>query len=383
MRIAHVLTYVSVDGAFGGPVAVADAQTRELARRGHQVQLLAGWDGAAVVDIPGVNVLLFPTIPIKPLGFSGLLSPQLGKYLREALPQLDVVHIHLGRHIIPVTAARLAERAGVPLVLQTHGMVMPDNRLKSRLVDRLAVRSILENASTALALTQKEAAGLENVSPDIFKVQTIRNGIASAPSWNEASDETSTPEVLFIARLHPRKRVLAFAEMAAILFRRGIRASFRVVGPDEGDLPALLRFIAETPTDLSYEGTIAPGSAGQRLRRASVYVLPSVGEVFPMTVLEALSVGTPVVMTDDCGISSELSNADAAVVTDGTALAMADAVELLLTDVQLRARIKAGMSNAISTTFGIDAVVNNLELIYSEATAQGTSASASRGKNPT
>jgi glycosyltransferase involved in cell wall biosynthesis len=368
MRIAHVVPYISVDGAFGGPIAVADAQTRELALRGHEVQLIAGWDGKARIEIPGVDVRLFRTTPLGPLGFSGLLAPSLLKYLRSDALQLDVVHIHAGRHAISVQAALSAKRRGLPYVLQTHGMVMPDSRAKSRIADALGMKTALRGAATVLALTEREVSGLLQVASGLANIRQVRNGIALSRDSRKDRAIDAVPEVLFLARLHPRKRVMAFAKMAELLETRGLATKFAVIGPDEGDLAELQAFITSSGLrSLNYEGSIAPGVAHERLAKADVFVLPSVGEVFPMTVLEAMSVGTPVVLARDCGISEELQKQDAAVVTDGSPEELADAVSSLLLDKSRRASVQTGMKLALENTFGIAAVVNDLEFEYESA----------------
>lgn len=368
------MTYVSSDGAFGGPVAVADTQTRELARRGHDVHLLAGWDGIAHLEIPDVNVKLFPASGPSSLGFSGLLSPALIRYLRVNASTYDVVHVHAGRHAISLLAARAADKADIPFVLQTHGMVMPDNRIKSRLFDSLGLRRLMTRAASVLALTAAEASGLAAVAPINDRVQRIRNGIESAPRFARPDASEGRPEVLFLARLHPRKRVMAFAKMALLMTQAGVDAEFSVIGPDEGDLSALKSFIKEHKlTNLKYEGTIAPGTAQERLSRADVFVLPSTGEVFPMTVLEAISVRTPTVLTSDCGISAELEEQGAALVTDGTPAELARAVSALFTDVTVRSDLELGMGRAMSETFGISAVAERLEEIYQSAIAMAGS----------
>jgi glycosyltransferase involved in cell wall biosynthesis len=60
---------------------------------------------------------------------------------------------------------------------------------------------------------------------------------------------------------------------------------------------------------------------------ASVFVLPSVRETYPMSVLEAMSVGLPVVVTDDCGLAPLVDRTQCGVVTDPGARALAAAVE--------------------------------------------------------
>jgi glycosyltransferase involved in cell wall biosynthesis len=369
LRIAHVLPYVSADGAFGGPVAVAVEQCRELARQGHRVVLIAGWDGEVDLRVEGVDVRLFRARPIPGLGFSGLLSPALGRALRRHVREFDVVHLHLGRHLLALAAADTCRRAGVPYVLQTHGMVIEDARPRARMLDALSVRRVLGGASAVLALTDAESQALTAVSAGGAAVIRVRNGVA-ANAIARGHDADRVPEVLFLARLHPRKRVLAFAETAALLHERGVRARFTVVGPDEGDRGALLDFIAGHPgLPLAYEGSIAPGRSAVRLAAADAYVLPSVREVFPMTILESLSAGTPVVLTADCGISAELRDAGAALVTDGTPTAMADAVAAILESATLRDSLADGMRRSLAEDFGIAAVATTLIHIYSESSA--------------
>jgi glycosyltransferase involved in cell wall biosynthesis len=364
LRIAHVLPYVSADGAFGGPVAVAVEQCRELARQGHRVVLVAGWDGVVDIAIDGVDVRLFRARAIPGVGFSGLVSPAMLGGLRRHVGEFDLVHIHLGRHLLALAAAWVCRRAGVPYVLQTHGMVTDDPRAKSRVLDAVAVRRVLAGARAVLALTDLEEEALGVVSRGRAHVVRIRNGVAQV-SVARYRDPDAVAEVLFLARLHPRKRVLAFAEMAAVLHERGVRVRFAVVGPDEGDLPALRAFIAARPgLPLVHQGSIAPGASTERLAAADVYVLPSVREVFPMTVLEALAVGTPVVLTEDCGIADELRAAGAALVTDGSVVAMADAVALLLSSSDARTAVAAGMRKSLEADFGITAVVESVLTTY-------------------
>ena len=81
------------------------------------------------------------------------------------------------------------------------------------------------------------------------------------------------PEVLFAARMHPRKRPIAFVEMAKALLDAGVNARFTLVGPDEGEGPALRAALKGDPR-ISWEGALAPAAIPRRMAAASVYVLP-------------------------------------------------------------------------------------------------------------
>jgi glycosyltransferase involved in cell wall biosynthesis len=368
VRIVQTVTLASKDGAFGGPLAVAIAQCRELARRGHDVTLLAGWDGKLELTIPGVRVILSRGQRLPGAGFSGVRAPALLKWLAENQQTIDLVHVHSGRHALDLELASTARRLGLPFFLQTHGMVMPSNGALARALDRVLTKPLLRSAASVFVLTEDEALGIRAVEPS-SRVKIVRNGLALNDRPVVAS--VGTPEVLFLARLHPRKRVLAFAHMAKLLTDAGVHARFTVVGPDEGDLSRLETFRQANPkVPLVYEGTLSPGQGGTRIAQAEVYVLPSHGEVFPVTVLEALSAGTSVVLTRDCGIAQRLNDAGAAAVSDGTPADLARLVKQLLKDPARRDRQTDNGRALIRSDLSIGSSITEIEGHYAVATGR-------------
>lgn len=374
MRIAHVVTLISADGAFGGPVAVARGQAIELARRGHDVHLLAGWDGVTRADAEesSLSVRLFRSARLPRTGFAGLVAPGLVSHLASHARDFDIIHVHLARDLVTMPAAQLAWSRKVPYVTQTHGMIRPDARPLARVTDALGVRRLLTDARAAFALTPEEEDSLRAVAGDGVSVKRLPNGLAVQAARTPGAERqraADPPVVLFLARLHPRKRVLAFAEMASLMVSRGVNAKFAVVGPDEGDLSALDDFVSrhELHDKLTYEGALPPDLVSARLGSANVFVLPSVNEPFPMTVLEAMAQGTPSVITDTCMISQELAALDAAAVTDGSPAALADAVSWILADKARARTLGVNARAAVRDHFSISAVVDQLEHEYQQA----------------
>ncbi|WP_375502875.1 glycosyltransferase [uncultured Jatrophihabitans sp.] len=368
MRIAQFVSLISQYGAFGGPVSVARGQCEELARRGHEVTLYAGWDGRAECAVPGVDVRLHRVHRVVPTpGFSGLLAPTLLRQFARHAPSVDVAHVHLARDLLTLSVTRLAAARTPRLVVQTHGMVMPDNRPIARLTDLLATRLGLARADTIAVLTEAERAGVERVARQRVATELLPNGIAVSedqPAREPHGD--GAPTVLFCARLHPRKRVLAFAEMARILLNRGVEASFVVAGPDEGDLVPLRAYVArhDIAARFDYVGGLSPQQVRAALAAAAVFVLPSEREPFPMTLLEAMSESTPAVITTGCMIADRFDGSDGPVVTDGTPAQLADAVGRLLADPDEAARLGRRSRDLVERQFSIGAVVDRLESIY-------------------
>lgn len=368
MKIAHVVTYLSADHAFGGPLSVAVTQCRELSRRGHTVDLFCGWDGIGEVHADGVTLHRFTVARAVPgFGLRGIVAPGLNRRLLRGY--YDVVHVHLARDLITLGAAMTALRRHLPYVVQPHGMVMPDRRLRATAMDRVATRRVLRAAGSVLALTPEEGTGLTAVAGAPLPVVQLGNGVAPSTTPSAAAGKGKPPDVLFLARLHPRKRVETFAAMAAVLVERGVAVHFSVVGPDEGDLAPLQEQVrrAGLQSALTYEGAIPYDEVPSRVARASVFVMPAVDEPFGMTILEALAVGTPVVVSNAIHLAELLGRYEAAIVTDGSPEAFADAVELLLRDPAAVARLQEGGRRALTHEFGIGAVVDGLEKSYGDA----------------
>ncbi|MFI8190798.1 glycosyltransferase [Streptomyces sp. NPDC085946] len=367
MRVVHVVTLVSDDGAYGGPTSVAAGQLRECAARGHDVTLVSLWRGRgpAPARLGPVPLRTRPARSLLPGRFTGLMHPLLVRDLWRSLGGADVVHVHAGRDLVSLTALAVAVLRRKRFVVQTHGMVQPRRAAAVRLFDRLYV-PLLRRARGCLVLTGRERRDVAAVvgagGPPLL---TVPNGVR--PGSGAAADPVRRgSEVLFLARLHPRKRPEAFVAMAALVHRRVPGARFTLYGADEGALPGVLRLIAAHGLEgvVSYGGALAHPEAVRAYARAAVYVLPSVDEPFGMTLIEALAAGTPVVCTDTCGIAEELAGRGAAVVTDGSPRELADAVCGLLADEGRRAALAAAGRRAVAEAFSVHAVTDRLEEIY-------------------
>jgi len=283
----------------------------------------------------------------------------------------DVVHVHAGRDLQTVGALAIAALRRKRMVVQTHGMVQVRTALLARIFD-VALRPLVRRASVCLVLTEDERRQLTEVlkgrTPPLV---SLPNGVALVPdaSVDAADSVHDSPIVLYLARLHPRKRPEIFVQAASVVLRRFHEARFEMYGPDEGSLRIVMDEIDRLALGgrVRYNGPITHEEAIEVTRRADVYVLPSLREPFPMSVLEALASGTPVVCTADTGISEVLREHDAAVVTDGSVEQIANGIERLLDDPDARQDMAARGRTAVEEHYSIAAVVAELERLYSQA----------------
>lgn len=370
MRILQLVTLVSDEGAYGGPTTVALEQSAELARRGHTVFLVGTSQMSGGEEAIGQNSLrriLFRNFRLIPkAGFAGLSSPAMLLWLIRNVRKFDAIHIHLARDFVTLPAAILALLMRRPLFVQTHGMIDPSSKALAWPLDFFATRPVLRRCNGIFYLTEQERVDLVTVGAHSTLLVQLRNGIRpSEPSRVHRPRENASQrvEVLYLARLHPRKRSVLFARVAKKLLDDGLHAQFSLVGPDEGEGDEVTK-IADNVPFLNYEGPIRPELVTDRLSRADIYVLPSVNEPYPMTVLEAMSAGLPVVITDTCGLADEVRRASCGIVIGDDAESLESAIQFLLTNPSNAAEMGQRGRQHIETCLGMDAVGDALEQAY-------------------
>lgn len=311
---------------------------------------------------------MFPSRTLVPgTGLAGMGAPALSWWFRRTGRTFDVVHIHLARELVVLPVALAARRRGIPYVLQTHGMVVPSRHPLAPLLDAVWTRKVLRDAGKLLYLTPQEREQLGAVAGAGLRLVRLGNGV---PEYPPAVETPGPPEVLFAARMHARKRPIAFVEMAKALLDAGVNARFSLVGPDEGEGPAVRRALGGDPR-ITWEGALAPDAIPRRMAAAGVYVLPAVREPYPMSVLEAMSVGLPLVVTDDCGLAQLVERTGSGIVTDPSVAALAAAVEKILGDQSLAHAMGQRGRSTVRTELGMHAVGDRLENIYTELVGGG------------
>jgi len=372
VRIGIVTTVFAPNAECGGPVTVAGQHARELVRRGHEVTVFTSdliafaprtHLGALECQDDGLTIRYFRSWAPRPRYPAVLARVAAG--IRERATQLDVVHIHFAREAIPASTAAATRSLGIPTVLQPHGMLGNVAGIRG-VVDRLWVRRALEHASVVLALQDDERRQLERLAPGA-RVRILPNGIPPGAPGSVHSNGHHPKTVLFLARLHPRKRVLAFIEMARLLRDDGVDARYVIVGHDAGDRARAERRVSALDLwdVVSFAGGVPASEVAGWYAAADVYVLPAVDEPFPLTALEAMRAGVPVVVTDSCGIASALELAGAALVASPDPASLSHHVKLILTDSEVADRLATAGPKSVTETFSITSVVDRLEELYS------------------
>lgn len=380
MKILHVVTLHTPDHAFGGPTRVAFNLSRVQRAAGDDARVMALGDGFPDGELPsqveGVPVHLFQARHLLPMfEVSGITSATLLRTARRMMRGADLVHVHLMRDLVTLPAALLALASRTPLVVQTHGMIDPTEKKVAQLTDLLGVRKVLREADAVLHLTEMERVDVNDVAAPVPLTRTVRlvNGVRPQER-KPARDPGRPPTVLFLARIQERKRPEDFVSAMPHVLARHPDARFVLAGPDTGALVGTLALARKlgVADSLDHVGPLEHDQVLAADREADVYVLPAIEEPFPVSVLEAMSVGTPVVITRTCGQAPDVAGAGAGRVIDSrvgedaaNARKVADAILELL---EPEAAERAGKAawELVNEQFTIEAVTATLRRTYED-----------------
>ncbi|WP_069169306.1 glycosyltransferase [Streptomyces griseus] len=379
MKVLHIVTLHTPDHAFGGPTRVALNLARVQRADGDDARVMALGDdfgGALPREVEGVPVHLFQARHLLPVfEVSGITSGSLLRTAHRMMRGADLVHVHLMRDLVTLPAALLALATRTPLVVQTHGMVDPTRKRVAQLTDLLGVRTVLRRADAVLHLTETERVDVNAVAAPVALTNTVRlvNGVRPQER-KPAREPGRPPTVLFLARIQERKRPEDFvAAMPAVLARHP-DARFVLAGPDTGSLRRTLALAEElgVTSSLDHVGPLEHEEVLAAARRADVYVLPSIEEPMAVSLLETMSVGTPVVVTRSTGLAPYVAEAGAGRVIDsrvGEDAANAEKVALAVLELlEPEANEKAGKAawDLVNEQFTIEVVARTLRRTYED-----------------
>jgi glycosyltransferase involved in cell wall biosynthesis len=230
---------------------------------------------------------------------------------------------------------------------------------------RLAMRP----ASRVVACWTAGEAALRTVLPD-ERVGLVDNGVPVETAVLHDVDN-DPPRVLYVGLLTPRKGVLDLLAASRRLRERGTAHELCLIGgtPDEGpEAEAEVRAALDDHVRLL--GTRAPEQMPAELAAGDVLCLPSWWEAMPLSVLEGMAAGLPVVATDVGDVSRAIADGVTGyVVPVRNADKLADALEPLLLDAGLRRRMGAAGRARVTEMFSSEVTARAVSHLYAELTS--------------
>jgi glycosyltransferase involved in cell wall biosynthesis len=364
----------------GGIERFVEVLATELTRRGHEVTVLCCRDGNAprretadsvsIVRVPSSYALqrrLKVPYPVP--------SPvHLLARIRELMPGADVVHVQDAIYATSLPALLAARQRHIPSVLTQHVALVPQSGFALDALQRAAVATIgrCSRLATLVATLNPALAAWTEATWGLRNVRVLPVGVA--PLLRPTADERS--EIRRSFRLPVGRFLALFA--GRNVPKKGLDVFVHADHPAY-DLIAV--------TDLSPQhgnAMIFPFMDAARFRELLVsvdaFVLPSVGEGFPISIQEALVAGLPVITTSQPGYEHHLTSDDVLFV-ERTPEAVRKALLRLVEEPGLRERLSKRAAAVGTRHFGLEPFVTAYEELYEEAFAMRRSMTYGTGRD--
>lgn len=304
---------------WGGEDTVVNLEADLLRRNGHDVDRLSVWTG----ELEGANPL-----KLVAAGFGTVWSFRGYALMKSAIATFnpDILHVHNTFPLLSPSVYWAAEKAGVPVVQTLHNyrltcansVLMRNGKPCEECVDSFPSAALRHRcygpslARTAAVVSKNVAHKwigtfrkkvhayivLTEFSKEIFiRAGLPKDRIAVKPNFNTDPGERLSlrvPRVIFAGAIDRFKGAHLLLE-AWMRLPPTIRYQLSIVG--DGPERAKLQRQFATQQNITWHGALPRNEVIGLIGSSRLLVLPSLGyENFPMTVLEAFSVGTPVVV---------------------------------------------------------------------------------------
>lgn len=292
--------------------------------------------------------------------------------LRALVEACDIVLLSGHWTILNYLVARACQQVRRPYLFAPAGALLPFGRslgLK-RIYDVIFGRAIVRNAACWIAVTTAERADFAPYGIDGHDVVVIPNGIDpdayrvrfdDAQAFRLATALGDTPYVLFLGRLNPIKGPDLLIEAFPMVTSNHPNIHLVMAGPDDGMLAGLKKAaeMSGLQDRIHFPGFLGGAVKAAALRGASLLVIPSRREAMSIVVLEGGICGCPVVFTDTCGLEA-LAQRRAGSMTAVSAVELAEAIDLLLTDSEFRRSQAERLQRIVSEEYTWNAQAHRL-----------------------
>jgi phosphatidylinositol alpha-mannosyltransferase len=315
----------------GGVQAQVMGLARELRRSGIEARVLAPCDGPP----PATFVTsLGNSLPTSANGSVAPLAPDPACALRtmRALHDeaFDVLNIHEPFVPGPTMTATLIHPAPIVATFHAAGESASYRYLKH------GIRPTLPNINQTFVVSKDAGLLLDEFFDMPYEV--LFNGVELQPYRDSPAHPTDGPTIFFCGRHEERKGLdVLLAAMASL--PEGVRLWIGSDGPDSARLRAQF---AGDPR-IEWLGRLSDADKRARLKGADVFCAPSLhGESFGVVLIEAMAAGTAIVASGLDGYRNVATDGvDSVLVEPGDPLALAAALQRVLTDRALAERIEA------------------------------------------
>lgn len=287
------------------------------------------------------------------------------------LDKPDLVHIHSSfgpSFYRKLPFIYIASMAKVPIINHIHGADFDVFYNKASNRKKYLIEKTYNKCSVLIALSKEWEEQLSKIV-DVEKIKVLENySIIHYDAYEERTKRACNKQVLFLGELGRRKGGYDIPNVIKKVVDRVPNAKFILCGEgNKEDEFAIKQMIVNEniETNVEFPGWVRDDEKDHRLRDSDVFFLPSYNEGMPMSILDAMGYGLPIVSTNVGGIPKIVRNGkNGQCCNPGDVEAMASVITELLIDDSKRKNASNNSMNIVIKEYSLEAHVKKLKEIY-------------------
>ncbi|WP_321413118.1 glycosyltransferase family 4 protein [uncultured Desulfobacter sp.] len=282
---------------------------------------------------------------------------------------IDIVHIHGSDPLSSLRKYflfRIVEQFNCKTIYHFHGASFLESYVSKSPFFQHKINYLFRNVDRVICLSNTWEKQIAELIPGTARTVVIQNTV-SLPERRTEKDHQEKKEVyiLFLGLIGDRKGIFDLLKVMVKLKKAGHRLKLYVGG--NGDVNKLEQTIDSLNIRdmVAYKGWVTGKDKETLYLNSDLYVLPSYGEGMPMSILEAMSYGLPVISTDVGGIPDLIEDDKTGfLIEPGDLHGMFNKIEILIKDRKLRSRMGMNARKKIEKEYNFDANISKLDALY-------------------
>jgi len=384
MKILQIIPFFYPAKMGTGPAYVAYNISKELVKNGHEIIVYTSNSSDTDTKLSfryrnfdGIKISYFDTLGKKIAWDNRLfITPQMIIKLRKTVKEFDIIHLHDYRTFQNIIVWFYAKIYRVPYIIQAHGTTnMEEKKLIKYIFDIIIGNRLLKDAERLIALSTKEVDLYKKMNIPIHKISIVPNGIGCVRHnltkgnfKGKYKINNNERLILFVGRIHRIKGLEFLIRSFYNVLDSYPNVKLAIVGPKDNFYDQLTNIIDKYK--LTQHIILTGYLEGVELYNAYIdsdfFVLPSIYDAFPISVLEACSFGLPVIITENNGLVEWIENRAGIVVEYDNINQLTNAILTLLNDQSLIDEYSDNGKKLIQNYFTWERITKNIEFVYSQ-----------------
>ena len=360
LNIVYIITRSDVLG--GASVHLLDL-AKGMINQGHQVHILVGGTGTFTDELKKNNINFNSLKHLKReislvhdlLGFW-----EIKKYLKQLNP--DIVHCHSSK--AGLLGRLVAKSLNLPVVFTAHGWAFTEGISSKKQKIYSSLERFLAKASdhiiTVSEYDRQHGFKYDVGSPEI--VEIIHNGVPDIKIPNYIKNFDPIVKLIMVARFEdPKDQYFLIQALCKLPLQLNWKIDFLGEGPNLQKCKNLVNK-NNLGNKVIFHGQSI--KVKEFLNDADIFILISNYEGFPLTILEAMSVGLPIIASDVGGVKESVQSTNGYLIPRGDLNTLVESLKDLIVDKNLRQQIGQGSRELYENLFSFNIMLKKTLNVY-------------------